>query len=81
MWGRNLTKEDLLKRGSEGDGHCIFCARDESIHHLFFSCPVVRLIWSISRVLTINTLAQPRGMVELGARLIIVLVKIELRPK
>ena len=42
-----LTRDNLLKRGSKGDKHCVLCGKEESIDHLFFSCSVARLIWSL----------------------------------
>lgn len=35
-----LTRDNLLKRGWKGDKTCVFCGKDESIDHLFFSCSV-----------------------------------------
>lgn len=46
--GRILTKDNLFKRGwKKGDAKCQFCDQLESIQHLFFDCPLARLIWSI----------------------------------
>lgn len=42
-----LTRGNLLKRGWKGDKCCFFCGQDESIDHLFFTCSVARLIWSL----------------------------------
>lgn len=42
-----LTKDNLLKRNWQGDPKCAFCDNDETISHLFFQCPVARVIWSI----------------------------------
>jgi hypothetical protein len=47
MWGKTLTKMNLIKRGWAGDKQCMFCAFDESIDHLFFGCPLARFVWSI----------------------------------
>lgn len=37
----------MLKRGWKGDKHCVLCGKEENIDHLFFSCSVARLIWSL----------------------------------
>lgn len=42
-----LTKENLRKRNWNGDPRCAFCDDIETISHLFFSCPVAKVIWSI----------------------------------
>jgi hypothetical protein len=47
MWGRTSTKDNLGKRGWEGSGECMFCAADESIEHLLFSCTVSRFVCNI----------------------------------
>jgi hypothetical protein len=41
----------------------VFCARDESIDHLFFACPIARMIWSVFQC-SYNTHAQPIKMAE-----------------
>jgi hypothetical protein len=46
----------------------VFCSRDESIDHLFFACPIARMIWSVFQC-SYNTHAQPMKMAELGNRL------------
>ena len=49
MWFLNrkvlLTKDNLVKRNWNGCTKCSFCGCDESIDHLFISCPFARLIW------------------------------------
>jgi hypothetical protein len=60
MWGITLTKDNLLKGDWEGEGHCVFCARNGSIDHIFFACLVGRMIWSIFSVCIYNTHAQPK---------------------
>lgn len=46
--GRTLTKDNLFKRGwRKGDTNCQFCDQQETIQHLFFDCPMARLIWNI----------------------------------
>jgi hypothetical protein len=47
IWGRTLTKDNLGKRGWVGENNCVVCAWDESIDHLFFACPIARMIWSV----------------------------------
>ena len=43
-----LTEDNLYKRGwRKGDKLCQFCDKEESIQHLFFECPVARLIWNV----------------------------------
>lgn len=39
-----LTKYNLPKRDWHGEKKCKFCAMDESIDHLFFSCPMARYV-------------------------------------
>jgi len=40
-----LTKDNLLKRNWQGDPSCYFCTSNENIDHLFFLCPVAKVIW------------------------------------
>jgi len=42
-----LTKDNLLKRGWNGDSKCMFCREDESIIHLFFECSMAKYVWSM----------------------------------
>jgi hypothetical protein len=42
-----LTKDNLIKRNWNGNDSCCFCVNDESIQHLFFECPLAKLIWRI----------------------------------
>jgi hypothetical protein len=42
-----LTKENLRKRKWQGDPSCVFCSCVETTSHLFFQCPVAKVIWSI----------------------------------
>ena len=65
MWNRTLTKDNLRKKGWEGSNQCMFCASDESICHLFFLCPVARLLWGILQCAS-NSPQQPTSMEELG---------------
>ena len=40
-----LTKDNLVKRNWTGSTSCSFCDRDETIKHLFFECPLARVLW------------------------------------
>jgi hypothetical protein len=42
-----VTKDNLTKRKWNGCKKCVFCDSEESINHLFFTCPFARLIWRI----------------------------------
>ena len=42
-----LTKDNLVKRNWQGCKKCCFCDQDETIQHLFFSCPLARMTWRI----------------------------------
>ena len=42
-----LTKDNLVKRNWGGCKTCVFCDKDESIHHLFFQCPLAKIVWRI----------------------------------
>jgi len=42
-----LTKDNLLHRHWVGDPTCSFCHDTESIEHLFFHCPIAKIIWGI----------------------------------
>jgi len=42
-----LPKDNLMKRKWQGDPSCIFCNNVETISHLFFQCPVAKIIWSV----------------------------------
>jgi hypothetical protein len=41
-----LTKDKLVKRNWHGDIKCFFY-QEETIHHLFISCPFTQMIWRI----------------------------------
>ena len=36
-----------MKRGWKSDKHCVFCGKDGTIDHLFFSYSVARLVWNL----------------------------------
>ena len=40
-----LTKDNLIKRNWTGPTRCSFCDRDETIKHLFFDCPLAKVLW------------------------------------
>jgi hypothetical protein len=42
-----LTKDNLVKRQWKGCTKCCFCDVPESIQHLFFDCPMAKLMWGI----------------------------------
>ena len=42
-----LTKDNLAKRNWNGCTKCVFCGMEETIHHLFITCPFARIIWMI----------------------------------
>jgi hypothetical protein len=42
-----LTKDNLAKRKWKGCTKCCFCGMLESIQHLFFDCPMAKLVWEI----------------------------------
>jgi hypothetical protein len=42
-----LTKDNLVKRKWKGCTKCCFCNVSESIQHLFFACPLAKLLWGI----------------------------------
>jgi hypothetical protein len=37
----------LKKRNWQGCSKCCFCDQDETIHHLFFTCPFAQIMWLI----------------------------------
>jgi hypothetical protein len=40
-----LTKDNLVKRKWKGCTEYCFCDSNETVQHLFISCPFVRIIW------------------------------------
>ena len=42
-----LTKDNLIKRNWTGCKKCVFCHQEESVEHLFISCPLARDIWRL----------------------------------
>jgi hypothetical protein len=43
---KTLTRDNLAKRKKVEDGTCMFCAKQESVRHLFFECCVAKVFWS-----------------------------------
>ena len=42
-----LTKDNLIRRNWTGCKRCVFCHDDETVEHLFISCPFTRHIWRL----------------------------------
>ena len=42
-----LTKDNLAKRNWNGCKKCMFYDSEESIDHLFFTCPFAHLLWTV----------------------------------
>jgi hypothetical protein len=42
-----LTKDNLLKRNWHGNPTFVFCDKAESIQHLFFDCPMAKIVWRL----------------------------------
>jgi hypothetical protein len=42
-----LPKDNPAKRKWKEGSECCFCNAQDTIQHLFFECPIVRLVWSI----------------------------------
>ena len=45
-----LTKDNLARRNWHWCKKCCFCDQDETIHHLFITCPLARMVWRIVRL-------------------------------
>jgi hypothetical protein len=45
-----LTKDNLARRNWHGSLKCCFCNQDETIEHLFISCPLVKIMWRIIHI-------------------------------
>jgi hypothetical protein len=58
-----LTKDNLAKRKWQGCKKCAFCDKDESIQHLFFECPLAKIIWRI--IFMTFSLAPPKNITNL----------------
>jgi hypothetical protein len=42
-----LTKDNMLKRNWHVNPGCYFCGAPESNDHLFFTCPIAKVIWGV----------------------------------
>jgi hypothetical protein len=42
-----LTKDNLVKRNWHGNKKCCFCDHEETIQHLFITCPLAKIVWRI----------------------------------
>jgi hypothetical protein len=52
---KTLTRDNLAKRKKIEDPSCLFCTENETVHHLFFECVVVRQCWKvISDIVAVN---------------------------
>jgi len=55
----------LIKRGWKGDGNCYVCGLGESIDHIFFSCVLAKMFWTILKeVFDLESI--PRSLMELS---------------
>jgi hypothetical protein len=41
-----LTRDNMVKRNWSGNPACQFCNLDESCDHLFFTCPIAKVVWA-----------------------------------
>lgn len=58
-----LTKDKLVKHNWQGCVKCCFCYQEETIQHLFISCPFTRMIWRI--VYMAFNIRQPSNITNL----------------
>lgn len=42
-----LTKDNMVRRKWSGNPKCYFCNCYETINHLFFTCPIARVVWGV----------------------------------
>jgi hypothetical protein len=42
-----LAKDNLIKRQWHSDPNCYFCGTPETIDHLFFGCPIAKVVWGV----------------------------------
>lgn len=42
-----LTKDNMIRRKWRGDPKCYFCEMNKNVDHLFFSCPIARVVWAV----------------------------------
>jgi hypothetical protein len=41
-----LTNDNLIKQNWKGNKKCVFCSKNETIHHLFLECHFASFIWT-----------------------------------
>ena len=68
-WCYFLTKDNLIRRNWLGSPSCYFCSEDETIEHLYFTCPIARVIWgvigaSLGACNTPNSLSQYKNWIQ-----------------
>jgi hypothetical protein len=52
-----LTKDNLTRRKWSGNPVCHFCDQNETVDHLFFTCPTAKIIWAvIAKVIGANNI-------------------------
>jgi hypothetical protein len=42
-----LTKDNMVRRKWQGCPACYLCGEPETNYHLFFSCPIVKVVWGV----------------------------------
>jgi hypothetical protein len=42
-----LTKDNLIRRNWQGSEECYMCGDPGDINHLFFRCPVAKVVWGL----------------------------------
>jgi hypothetical protein len=42
-----LTKDNMIRRNWQGSPACYFCGEPERNDHLFFSCPIAKVVWGV----------------------------------
>jgi hypothetical protein len=68
-----LTRDNLSRRGWQGDQRCAFCLENESIIHLYFDCSMARYIWSlIAYVVGANVDIWAKRFLPLGGKFLYV---------
>jgi hypothetical protein len=45
-----LTKDNMIRRNWQGSPYCYLCGDPESNNHLFFSCPIEKVVWGVVAV-------------------------------
>lgn len=45
IWRRLPSCEQVAKRYGPSDGRCVLCLGIEDCNHIFFSCPIAKLMW------------------------------------